>query len=281
MADAAYYETVTNKSTFKKHFTAEQRVPFVKLDYVAANKWGRPELFGLAVKPKIVQHLPVLSEFKPSSNGPTPKEIEKFIKGPDSNYMSRSELSLVRDPTIGDSLGRAWAALARFTAPYDEPQSDEQGDAETGSKSKRTRVQTRQEDYVDSSMMQVDSSSPISDESKETPSSVGYVDKSSSSARARKQDETLQLFSCVTRHVLHYAIPQEDDAVDPVVEFRDYASWFDASTPVCNRRVTAMDDRGLVLRRNEGGKLKLEKEPKYEGWEEDVCGNDVQFNDLG
>ncbi|QPH12402.1 hypothetical protein C2857_004574 [Epichloe festucae Fl1] len=255
MADAAYYKTVTNKSTFKKHFKAEQRVPFIKLDHVAAHKWGRPELFGLAVKPKVVQHLPVLSEFTPPSNEPTPKEIEKFINGPGSDYMSRSEHSLVRDPIIGESLGRAWAALASFTAPRNELRSDEEDDAETGSRSKRTRIQTTQEDYVDSSMMRVDSSSSNSDESKGTPSSVGYVDKSSSSARARKENETLRLFSCVTRHVLHYAFPQENDFVDPVVEFRDYASWHVASTPNGGRRVAAMDDRGLVLREFDEGRL--------------------------
>ncbi|OAQ59014.1 hypothetical protein VFPPC_11512 [Pochonia chlamydosporia 170] len=246
-----YCLAVQSKSSFGEFFRREQGVSFSKLTYNPANKWGRRELLGLAVLPQRVRHLPVLSPFVIPWDQQRSIEITNFLKGPDGDYHSRSEHCLVRDPTIGHSLGQTWAALARFTVHEASGRETDDSDVEIEPRQKRPRRDNVQENYVKSDTMQVGSSSPLADGSQETSSSVGYVDRDSHYAWPHTENETLRFFSCLTRHILDYAAPQEDPIVNPVVELCDYVFRMKALTPILKREVSATADRGgLVLKEN-------------------------------
>jgi hypothetical protein len=109
-------------------------------------------------------------------------EIVKFVEGPKPDYATRSEHRLVRDIEYGISLGQIWAAMAKLRVEQDNSRRGMMTDAEDGDQSeddrgtKRLRRRTLQDDgFIDSSMIQVGSSSPLAEGSQGT-SSVGYID---------------------------------------------------------------------------------------------------------
>lgn len=249
----AYCQVVQSPSSFRTLFKKEQGVSFSELPYNSAHKWGRCELLGLAVLPKTVRQLPALLPSIIPWHRQQSTEIVNFLKGPDNDYTTKSEHCLVRDPTIGHSLGQTWAALARFTALEVNVKENDDSDSETEPRSKRFRHDDSvQEDvYINSSNMQVGSSSPPADGSQNTTSSLGYVDRSVHCDREHNEDETLRFFSCATRHILDYAAPQEDPLVDPVVELCDHVVQMKATTPHLKRQISATADKGgLVLKEN-------------------------------
>ncbi|KAJ3545536.1 hypothetical protein NM208_g2462 [Fusarium decemcellulare] len=185
-------------------------------------------------------------------------------------HLGQSEHFLVN--SYGHSLGQAWAALAAFKGPLNRrgiisgAQGDDEADLdnETGSESdpeglsrvKRVRRSTP-EGFVNSSLMQVGSSSPTDGHSHGTlDSSVGYVD-GGDDASMPLEEETVRLVSCVFRHLLYFT--QSSDSPSIVVEFRDPRMRHAALTPILQRKVVAVDDGGLCLRQQAGGSFILAK----------------------
>jgi hypothetical protein len=265
MSTSPYFKIITSESYFKDRYIAEQAKSFSELRSAAASEWGREYLFACRVIRRESQRniLPVLSRFILPSGTQFSNEITNFLEGPSQAHLGLSEHRLVRN--YGPSLGQVWAAMAMFTGPPDrrkadtvssgDSDSDSESDSDDGGRTKRVRRNTLQEDYVDSSMLQVGSSSPLAEGSQGT-SSLGYVDSESHCLVAHPEDETLRLISCVIRHILYFAPPQDSSQAHAVVEFRDAKTRLAVSTPILGRMVVATDDGGLCLRQQSGGAFK-------------------------
>ncbi|KAJ6437565.1 hypothetical protein O9K51_09771 [Purpureocillium lavendulum] len=137
--------------------------------------------------------------------------------------------------------------------------ADDDADIAPGSRAKRARRNTIQDDFVDSSMLQIGSSSPLADGSLEA-SSVGYVDAESHSQLSFPEDETVRLISCALRHILYFGPPQDSPDCRIVVEFRDARTRLLALTPVLGRKLIATDDGGLCLRDGSDGLFTLSRD---------------------
>lgn len=267
MTNNAYFNSVTSESAFRARFEAEGGRLFSDIHHVAASEWGRDHLFACRVIRRDTQHnvLPFLAEYKCPSDMKFSPEIHAFLRGPDQTYMSQSEHGLVRDSGYGISLAQIWAAMAitksgknfRKKSPVDG--FGDESDDETGERAKRPRRKTLQEDFIDSSILQVGSSSPRAESSHET-SSIGYIDMETHVSLASPEDETLRLASCVIRHILYFAPPQDSGNLQSVVEFRDAKRRLTVSTPTLKRKIVATDDGGLCRRLELGGAFKVDKE---------------------
>ncbi|CAG8002523.1 unnamed protein product [Penicillium salamii] len=181
--------------------------------------------------------------------------------------MTLSEHRLVRDPTCGVSLGQIRGAMAMFKGSEKRRGMDtsrvvpEESDNEVEPSPKRPRVRTEriaQMGYVDSGEMQVGSSSPAADGSQGT-SSVEFIDAESHRLLASPENETLRLISCVIRHILYFASPQDSADLTAVVEFRDAKTRLSARTPKLKRKIIAIDDGGLCLREESKGIFQVSK----------------------
>jgi hypothetical protein len=106
-------------------------------------------------------------------------------------------------------------------------------------------------DFVDSGGIQVGSSSPTHDDSYDgsQTSSLGYFDLKDHWLGVTPEDDTLRLASCVIRHILYFAPPQENPLNTVVVDFRDAKIRISASTVLTEQVIIATDDGGLCLRR--------------------------------
>ncbi|RSL43123.1 hypothetical protein CEP53_011845, partial [Fusarium sp. AF-6] len=143
--------------------------------------------------------------------------------------------------------GQAWAALAEFKGPLSRRGlvSSANGDTEA----------EPSEGFINSSLIQVGSSSPADNHSHGTPdSSVGYVDGGHDGSIPLEED-TVRLVSCVFRHILYFI--QSFDSRRLVVEFRD--ARMRHAAPFLNHNVVAIDDGGLCLRRQIGGSFVLSR----------------------
>ena len=167
--------------------------------------------------------------------------------------------------SCGISLGNIWAAMAMFKGRQDRRGTDTIGSSEDESDSeeeeprpKRIRRNTIPEDFVNSSIIQIRSSSPAAEDSQGV-SSVGYIDVASHTFLMPPEDETLRLVSCIIRHILYFAPPQEAGILSTVVEFRDAKARLATCTPVLEQRTVATDDEGLCLRRQSNGYFKVLK----------------------
>ncbi|KAH8743629.1 hypothetical protein F5883DRAFT_592361 [Diaporthe sp. PMI_573] len=262
MAETPYFNAVTSESLFKARFKAERGKTFSDIDLKPANKWGREELFACRViRRKPQSHvLPLLSEHIFHIEKPTLPEIDRFLEGPTDDQMAWSEHDLVRECGI---LGQAWAAMAILkrrggssnTNALDNSSEDSD---EPGKIVKRVKLAFNDPCYVDSGKMQVGSSSPLAEGSQGEASSVGHVDQDSHNRHLRPEDDTLRLTSCMIRHLLYFAPPQDHRRVPVVVEFRDSRSRLSAFTPR-GRKLTAIDDGGLCLRQTTRGISKVSK----------------------
>lgn len=267
MANVPYFSSITSQSTFRTRFETEGAKTFPELYDVAASDWGREHLFACRVIRRYAQPniLPILAEYTQHSDLMSSAEIVKFVEGPKSAYMTRSEHHLVRDIEYGISLGQTWAAMAKLRAEQDNPRRDMLIDAEDGDESdddrgtKRLRRRTLQDDgFIDSSMIQVGSSSPLAEGSQGT-SSVGYIDSETHFFLNSPEDETLRLASSVIRHILYFAPPQDSVASPIVVEFRDAKARLSTLTPRLGRKLVATDDGGLCLREESHGAFRVSK----------------------
>ncbi|KAJ5751502.1 uncharacterized protein N7511_008467 [Penicillium nucicola] len=177
--------------------------------------------------------------------------------------MSQSEHYLVRMATCSTSLAQVWAALATFKGNperrgvYALNQRSENPPADSAEMrpAKRPRRYTCQGDFVDSGGIQVGSSSPPHDDSYDgsQSSSLGYFDLKDHCLGVTPEDDTLRLASCVIRHILYFAPPQENPLNTAVVDFRDAKTRLSASTVLTEQVVIATDDGGLCLRREKPG----------------------------
>lgn len=267
MAATPYFNTITSESAFRTRYEAENGKLFADLNNVSASGWGRHHLLACRVVRRDPQRsvLAMLSQFTQPSDLLSSAEIIKFLNGPDANDLTRSEHSLVRDSTCGISLAQAWSSMAMFRGGQDGrgrdtvDSTEEENEGDSESRTKRLRRRTLLEDYVDTSTIQIGSSSPLADGSQGT-SSVGYIDAESHISFLLPEDETLRLASCVIRHILYFAPPQDSSGLSTVVEFRDVKSRLAASTPTLARTIVATDDGGLCLRQESCGIFKVSKD---------------------
>ncbi|KAJ5105281.1 hypothetical protein NUU61_002628 [Penicillium alfredii] len=265
MADS-YFNSIINESTFQAYFQHDNGKLFSDLELVAASEWGRDHLFACRVIRRQTQRpiLPILSDYTQPSDLKSSAEIINFVNGPPGPmYMAQSEHRLVRSSGHGMSLGQIWAALAMFKGGQErrgkelKAGSDDEVD-EREERAKRPRRSTLQESFMDSRTIQVGSSSP-QDTSSPGISSIGYVDPESHRLLASPEDETLRLASCVIRHILYFGAPQDSVDLPTVVEFRDAKVRLAGYTPILNRKLVAIDDGGLCLRKQSNGRFALFK----------------------
>ncbi|KXG52851.1 uncharacterized protein PGRI_081070 [Penicillium griseofulvum] len=163
---------------------------------------------------------------------------------------------VIRRPTQRSVL----PVLSNYTRPSDSKSSPEIINFVNGPPdlTYMTQSEHQLEDYIDSGTMQVDSSSPREISSQET-SSAGYVDSESHMLLASPEDETLRLASCVIRHILYFGTPQDSVDLGTVVEFRDAKVRIAVQSPLLNRKIVAIDDGGLCLRKEFNGRFELIK----------------------
>ncbi|GLA56127.1 hypothetical protein AnigIFM63604_004665, partial [Aspergillus niger] len=267
MSAAPYFSTVTSESAFRARYEAENGKSFADIISVSASDWGRQHLLACRVVRRDLQRsvLPLLSQFTQPSDLSSSTEISRFIDGPSANDLTRSEHSLVRNSTCGVSLAQAWSSMAMFKGGQDGRRNDivdsteEENKSDSETRTKRLRRSTLLEDYVDTNTIQIGSSSPLADGSQGT-SSIGYIDMESHISFLLPEDETLRLASCVIRHILYFAPPQDSSSMSTVVEFRDVKSRLAASTPTLARTIVATDDGGLCLREELRGVFKVSKD---------------------
>lgn len=253
MADQQYFATITSERSFRDKLNAEKWKRFKDLDYSSASRWDRGHLFACGVirRPSQPSVLPLLAQRVSALSSPLPEEVVKFVDGPKQGDLNRSEHALVKEHGV---LGLVWAALAAFRGnasrrsvyPPQEFQ-EEPYEAEESERRKRARRNTMQDEYVNSSELQVGSSSPLQPDSQGS-SSVGYVDADTHASLIQLEDLTLRLLSSAIRYVLFFAPPQDRQELPVVVEFRDSKSRVEVSTPVLERRLVFADDAGLCLR---------------------------------
>ncbi|KAM4064391.1 hypothetical protein HRG_012714 [Hirsutella rhossiliensis] len=208
-----------------------------------ASQWGREHLLACRIIRRDTQStiLPILSQSCRPMDAQYSTEIQKFLD-------AQSEHQLVH--SYGVSLGQVWAAMSMLSGPGDRRSTDSKALAEDDDakvRPKRAGRSTRQDNYVDSSMIQVGSSSPLH-ESSSASSSMNFIDMDSHALLVSPEDETLRFTSCVIRHLLYFTSPQESRTLPIVVEFRDNKTRLAAFTPVLARRIVATDDGGLCLR---------------------------------
>ena len=266
MTSTPYFDSIISESAFKTRFQVENAKCFSQLENVAASCWGRSHLFACRVvrREKQRSFLPSLSHFIAPSDIQSPSdEIKAFLRGPDWTLMAKSEHHIVRSSNCGLSVAQIWAAMATYRGNRDrrtrevfpiqeqiETLPENENVVETR-EPKRVRRHTFQPDFIDSSGIQVGSSSPPHHDSHHDSqgSSLGYVDRDMHFLGRTPEDDTLRLASCVIRHILYFAPPQES-ALQPVaVDFRDAKIRLAATTLVEERQIVAIDDGGLCLRR--------------------------------
>lgn len=263
---ARYFNTVVSESASKARFQAENGNAFLNLQHVASSDWGRPHLLACRVVRREPKRslLPILSQYAPVDLRSVSDEIRAFLQGPDLTLLNQSEHFLVRSSGHSMSLAHIWAAMAMFKGNQDrrmrDPsttegriESEHDNDPEER-QSKRLRRPTFQPDSIDSSGIRVGSSSPPHGSYDGSQgSSLGYVDSDTHYLSITPEDDTIRLASCVIRHILHFAPPQDSASTPVVVEFRDAKTRWAGRTIDRGRQIVAIDDGGLCLRRQKPG----------------------------
>jgi hypothetical protein len=124
--------------------------------------------------------------------------------------------------------------------------------AEAETRTKRRRFSTSHKGFVNSGKIETRSNSEQSEPSQESTSSGDYIDSDSHKSMMPPEDETVRFVSCVIRHILYFAPPQDKPILPLVVDFRDAKTRRTATTWTGGQKIAAVDDGGLYLR----GKLK-------------------------
>lgn len=264
-----YFSSILSESAFKTRFQAENGKHFSQLENVAASYWGRAHLLACRVVRRETQRnfLPALSRhIKPSDIQSPSGEITTFLEGPNLSLMAKSEHYIVRSSNCSLSVAQIWAAMATFKGSRNRRKREtaslqeqaemvlEDDDLETRD-TKRLRRATLQPGFIDSSGIQVGSSSPLHyrSYSGSQGSSLGYVDHDMHVLGRTPEDDTLRLASCVIRHILYFSAPQDSESQPIVVEFRDAKTRVAATTLIEERQIVAIDDGGLCLRQQMPG----------------------------
>ncbi|KAF5974424.1 Purine-cytosine permease FCY22 [Fusarium bulbicola] len=249
MSEQAYFNQITSESKFEARFSAEDGKPFSQLGDAAASGWDRRHLLACRSDSHLQQNFST--------------EIQNFIDGPKEDVSSYSEYRLVR--ICGFSLCQIWSTLSTFNQ---HSQSLRQGleedqirtiEDESNSTNKRARRNTAKESFVNSSAIQINSSSPAMEQSSQGSSSIGFVDQDSHSTSVLLEDQTVRLAVCIIRHIVLFSRPQDNPPPEHVVQVRDTKSMLRARTSIYDREVTAIDDGGLYLRDNEIGSTQVLK----------------------
>lgn len=255
-----YFATITSESAFNNRAAAEGGKTFRELGPTsAASSWDRKRLIACRVVRRARQDtiLPLLSEHAPTTKKTDLNiQIQGLLEGPSRLHWRLCEPQLVH--IYGVSLGQIWAALGAF-----EPDVNEEVGTSDQPSAKRVRRRTQQEGFVDSSTLNIGSSSPLSSgeaspeilRSSHGSSSVGFVDAGDHGLNASTEDRTLRLVSCLIRHILFYFAPEESEKAMSIVDFRDEKLWMTVFTPELMKQLQAVDDGGLRLwyRRDSGG----------------------------
>lgn len=258
----SYLNRVTSVSAWGRLNASKDEQNFTGLN-TSASSWRQDHLLACRVIRREARPglLPILSQFSLKSDlQDASAEIKAFIRGPHSALMSQSEHFIVRSTTC-TTLAQVWAALATFiddsgrrSISIAQSVSDDGTDSPPA---KRPRRKTIEQGFVDSGEMNVGSSSPQREGSTDGShvSSIGFFDSSTHRLRITPEDDTVRLASCVIRHILYYAAPQDAISNSVVVDFRDAKTRVAAVTATEEQRIVAIDDGGLCLRREkpEGG----------------------------
>ncbi|KAM3505739.1 hypothetical protein MY10362_002770 [Beauveria mimosiformis] len=248
MSSIPYLQSITSQTAFDNRSVAEQAPSFANFTERTRQRVGS---------------LPLLAGIEnPEQLG---QDMDAFINGPDYAHLSDSELALVS--RYGHSLGQVWAALAMFRGPparrlaqpfvppaanqsggngNNDDNGNNDGSGDPAGRPKRARRNTQQPGFVDSSTMEIESSSPIQASSQG--SSMGYFDEETHTRAAGSEDETLRLITCALRHVLYFAPPHNKPDMSAVVEVRDAKVRLKTRTQL-GHSLVAVDDGGLCLRR--------------------------------
>ncbi|RBR05576.1 uncharacterized protein FIESC28_11329 [Fusarium coffeatum] len=255
MTNQTYFGGITSEAEYKRRFNAGTHRTFSALANQPASEWGIDHLIACRViRHKKLNHiLPILSNHVALGEllGES-VEIKMFFDGPEAGFESGSDHSLVR--RYGASLGHLWAALSFFVRQQQISQSPEplersDNDA-SPARHKRAKRDVCQDGFVNSSSMQVGSSSPVADQASQGSSSIGFVDTSSQSNPLLLEDMTVSLARCLLQHILSFFPPQDSGSLPYVVEYRDCKTRLSAHTPRGGRTISARDDGGLFLRSN-------------------------------
>ncbi|KAK3694152.1 hypothetical protein B0T22DRAFT_437255 [Podospora appendiculata] len=241
-----YFETITSKRVLRRH--THKYPPLYRRkqhDLPAASGWGTEELF--ASRSGVLRYRTASSSaFLEPPSRPTVAELSRIIDPlqPGNELLAETELMLL----LGGTAGMFWAALHRFTGPQhlrmmgadvhadahsdaDDLEMPDLGDvAGIGAQSddhlpslapclpQRTRRQAQQHpDYVDSSHIQIASSSPVPDSHQSSSfasDNVGYVSREEHTRRAISEDATVELASAFLRHALVYCQLQNITSAD-------------------------------------------------------------------
>ncbi|KAL3469650.1 hypothetical protein BJX99DRAFT_251810 [Aspergillus californicus] len=214
---APYFSRVTSASKYN-NVSKKTASTFSTVPKISASE-PRPDV------------LPALSQCIPSETlSFKSEEIEAFIQGPDMSLMKQSEHALVRGSKGGLYLGQVWAALGMFKGSKDRCMGARQ----------------------DSSNKRIDDSSPISSQGPPSSPHLPFVGQDSHIPGVAPEDNTLRLVTCLLRHILYFAPPQNSISESVVVEFRDAKRRFVAKTRIKDQRIVAVDDGGLCLRQESG-----------------------------
>ncbi|KAF5714975.1 hypothetical protein FGLOB1_3278 [Fusarium globosum] len=266
MSEQAYFNQVTSESKFNARFYAEDGKPFSQLGDAAASRWDRRHLLACRVvrRPKLERLLPILHSSSDSHLEQSfSTEIRNFIDGPEEDTSSYSEHRLVRMCSF--SLCQIWSTLSTFNQRNHSSQEGSEVnhlrtvEDESNNTYKRARRNTAKESFVNSTAIQINSSSPATEQSSQGSSSVGFVDQDSHSTSVLLEDQTVRLAVCIIRHIVLFSLPQDNLPPDYVVQVRDTKSMLRARTSAYDREVTAIDDGGLYLRDNKIGSTQVLK----------------------
>ncbi|KAK1754066.1 hypothetical protein QBC47DRAFT_385523 [Echria macrotheca] len=206
--------------------------PDCELD--SASKWRRQHLLACRVIVKTGNPpaiLPILQN-STTKDETWPPFIRNFIDGPPATAGALGETPEHRYVRLCEpsSLGSLWAALGEFYRykPVDQSyESDNDSDVSMASGTSlppatrpRSRPQQPHPGFVNSSTMQVGSSSPQSSSSSH-PGSV-YIDGRMHGTNAPSEEATLHFFRLALSHVLNYGPPQHNPLPGLVHSHQDF-----------------------------------------------------------
>ncbi|KAK5653271.1 hypothetical protein OQA88_9170 [Cercophora sp. LCS_1] len=217
---STYFETITSKHALQNH--AGYLAPLYhrqQHELPAASGWSAQELFASRVVVHHVRGGVLKHRISRSSSGflkPPPKqssaELSKIITQLRPGDEDLTETELIH--RLGGTAGMFWAALLQFRRQHAAPVSGPvAADSNTEANSDVSDLEMPDLDddtqqhpgYIDSSKINVASSSPTSDlypSSSFTSDNAGHVPREEHAAWAISEDATVQLASTFLRHAL-------------------------------------------------------------------------------
>ncbi|CVL06252.1 uncharacterized protein FMAN_03797 [Fusarium mangiferae] len=245
-----YFDTTTDEQKYKENAKGAQKL--LELTVSSGSRWGGEHLKAchVVVNSKVGDCLPLLKSYdrtirKTFERGKGNTHIAAFIQDLAPKHENMRQHALVREPEVGASLARFWAALRDVK----KLKSDEEKQESKQRTSGRVRTQTTHAGYVNSELIASSSQghedSPNSSFSTSTSS---YTPAQRPATQLPVELYTVELAFAAINHILLYT---QDPSLDTPVEIRQPERW---SIQITNKRITAIDDGGLTLIKNGGEK---------------------------